>query len=784
MADAITIQPTVQPNITPVGTLAPAQSNAAPVGTLASSNPAVSTPTTTDPSQVVGTSTNYRAAIGDLGNNINTAKSTNPVANLFGGADTSALTDAYKGYQTDTQNYQNQLAARKDAAIKGINSEFDTLKTDTQRAQTNETGAQSASLARIGGYLGDSASGNGVLLNLENRHRQELQTIEQKRAAAINEAQTAFEDNNFKVAQQAYQEAKDLQSQIYARQKDFADFSLQYQQFQNTKDQQQLAKQQAAQEFALKYKIPANKPFYSIGGTVYRTADQKAATSPQDYAAMGGKGDFSDVYALTGNIAAEQDMVASMAKDYPDAGISANDTLATATQKLKTSQLYQAKAAGKIIKYTDSNGNEQLYDPSTGRDVTPDGSTPTTVPGYAQPKAGGWRTDNNNNPIAAAISTNSSGNEYTKALDAAGIPWEKGDPFSDNPGMSTIKILGDPIEGARAILSNSNAIQNWYVDHTGKSILGQMGVKNSADFKKLSPDDQNKVIASIYKAEVGTGELLAKSPATQDMVQGSNSGAVGTTGSPDIDTTKSGYATTVLSNTGGLTQAALDQQALDYALSGTLPAGSRATKGPAFQQQKAIKNRAAEMNVGGNIAANKENLKALSKSLTEQTSYLNTVQRSVKNAEDGFTQLTKAFQDKGLNPSESRYQNQKLNDIKNLFGNNTEARYAFDAGLTEVANEYSNVFSRGGQVSDSVRNRAASIMDGSMSLKDLLAVQKELQSQGQIVINGSQYQVQKIQDQINSIINPGKARQSNSSSSGTSPKSGSADDLNNINFFK
>ncbi|MBI4137441.1 hypothetical protein HY469_05255, partial [Candidatus Roizmanbacteria bacterium] len=112
------------------------------------------------------------------------------------------------------------------------------------------------------------------------------------------------------------------------------------------------------------------------------------------------------------------------------------------------------------------------------------------------PNAQGMRTDRHNNPIAAAVKAGKT-NEFTKALEDAGIGWTYGDPFPNNPSMVTIAIQGDPIEGARVILANTGAIQNWYINHTGKSILAKFKVKNNNDFKQLQKADQDEIIKGI-----------------------------------------------------------------------------------------------------------------------------------------------------------------------------------------------------------------------------------------------------------------------------------------------
>jgi len=132
---------------------------------------------------------------------------------------------------------------------------------------------------------------------------------------------------------------------------------------------------------------------------------------------------------------------------------------------------------------------------------------------FSEAPAGGFRTDRSNNPIAAAVATGGT-NDYTKALDAAGIKWSYGDKFADNPNMQTIKIDNskDAVEASRAILSNSSSIQDWYANHTGKSILTQLGISNNEDFKKADKKTQDTVITEIYKNEGGDGSLVGQSP--------------------------------------------------------------------------------------------------------------------------------------------------------------------------------------------------------------------------------------------------------------------------------
>ena len=117
------------------------------------------------------------------------------------------------------------------------------------------------------------------------------------------------------------------------------------------------------------------------------------------------------------------------------------------------------------------------------------------------------RTDRNNNPIAVAVRDNGQ-NMFTLALDLAKIQWEYGDRFTPHSNMRTIKFktIQDGQEGARVILSKTNAIQ-WYIRHTGKKILQKYNCYSKNAFSVLSLIDQNIIINDIYKHEGGNGKL-------------------------------------------------------------------------------------------------------------------------------------------------------------------------------------------------------------------------------------------------------------------------------------
>lgn len=269
---------------------------------------------------------------------------------------------------------------------------------------------------------------------------------------------------------------------------------------------------------------------------------------------------------------------------------------------------------------------------------------------------------------------------------------------------------------------------------------------------------QAKILASkSYQTEQST--LSAQLANEQRLASGSTgtasgvtSGtAPGTTGSSTIDATTPGYTTQIVAKTGGLTQSALDQAALSYALSGTLPVGARASTGPAFAQATAIKARAAELNSGGNVQANKATLAANSKALATQVGYLNTTQRAFNTANDTLAALTSWMSANGINPSQFPDINAFNNFLKSK-GLDPGAAGGYNAQIATLRAEYAQVLARGGTVTDTARNEANSLIPTNLSPAQLQTVANRIQIDGQNVVNDAQKQVKTIQDQINGII--------------------------------
>lgn len=169
----------------------------------------------------------------------------------------------------------------------------------------------------------------------------------------------------------------------------------------------------------------------------------------------------------------------------------------------------------------------------------------------------------------------------------------------------------------------------------------------------------------------------------------------------------------------GMTQAAFDQQAEKYFLSGTLPPVGRGMSGPAFQ--RALMNRTAELHPEGDLAGNAAAFKANSDSLKKlQTSFDQVSafeQTALKNI-NLLQETAKKIPDLG-----SRFANVPVRAISGrMLG--TEEMAAFKTALNTAQTEAAKVLNSSnasGVLSDSARHELQDIVDGNMSYKAMVA---------------------------------------------------------------
>jgi hypothetical protein len=321
-----------------------------------------------------------------------------------------------------------------------------------------------------------------------------------------------------------------------------------------------------------------------------------------------------------------------------------------------------------------------------------------------------------------------------------------------------IRMLNDDISGRMGTMDKSvQFLTNLYT--TGQTDLEtkkQQAISNILDFANIYGSNTKTVLESIYSQttldnlknmnididKLGTIPTLAE---TKAAVGTGDTTGIGTIGSPEIDTSTAGYTTAIVGST-GMTQAAIDQSAMQYATTGVMPSIGLGSTGQAANKRNAIQNRAAELSQGTTIATTKANLAANQIALSDQVKAMNNVQAALNAADTNFQQVLDSFTGSGLNPSDSTILNKKIAWIrKNLTGGN---QFSFDAGIQEVKNDYAIVFSRGGQVTDQARQQADQAINDKISFKDLKAIHEQLNSLGKEIVKARQIQIADIQKLI------------------------------------
>ena len=136
-----------------------------------------------------------------------------------GGSDSDAR-KAYKKSQSVVDDYIKELEQRSKDNESSINATYDALKKKTEGEQAGELGQASTQLARIGGYLGPSASSIGYMQNLNAQHKLAIADLEGKRLSALNDARNSISDKKFEAAKESARIVKELEAEIYKRNQD------------------------------------------------------------------------------------------------------------------------------------------------------------------------------------------------------------------------------------------------------------------------------------------------------------------------------------------------------------------------------------------------------------------------------------------------------------------------------------------------------------------------------------------------------------------------------------
>lgn len=122
---------------------------------------------------------------------------------------------------------KTRLQANYDAQASEFGRAYDEVIKTTKDEQQKELATNIVGLARIGGYLGGSASSMGAINNLQQKHNSEIMKLEQKRDAAVATAKTGLNDKLWTVVKEQLAAAKEYEKEINDRRENFFDTYVQ-----------------------------------------------------------------------------------------------------------------------------------------------------------------------------------------------------------------------------------------------------------------------------------------------------------------------------------------------------------------------------------------------------------------------------------------------------------------------------------------------------------------------------------------------------------------------------
>lgn len=208
---------------------------------------------------------------------------------------TGEVTTGNLPYLTQEQNLRTQ----RDQEIANLTTQNQQDKTSLQTTQDNETGGSTRNLLAMGGYLGNNSFANSYLTSLQVSHEQSMQTLNAKYSSAVQAAQNAFTNNDFALAEKMTANAKDIQKAAQDRNDKFLAQTDKIQTEARVEQQQQIDLQKSARDYATTNGI--TQPFYELGGQLFSTADGSMVNSVDQYTALGGKSDYSNVFVVQPN---------------------------------------------------------------------------------------------------------------------------------------------------------------------------------------------------------------------------------------------------------------------------------------------------------------------------------------------------------------------------------------------------------------------------------------------------------------------------------------------------
>lgn len=166
---------------------------------------------------VVASSTGYRSDITNLGGDITKMLGDYGIEK----PDQSVFDKQMADYTKSITDQQALEKTRNTEDVAGINKDYGTTKEQLQLSQADAL-AKAEGRTRIGGFFTQMEAKD--IINMQTQHRLELVALESKKTDAVQAANRAYQDGDFKLATQLRDEAKQHEKDIYTRKKDFYDF--------------------------------------------------------------------------------------------------------------------------------------------------------------------------------------------------------------------------------------------------------------------------------------------------------------------------------------------------------------------------------------------------------------------------------------------------------------------------------------------------------------------------------------------------------------------------------
>ena len=146
-------------------------------------------------------------------------------------------------------------------------------------------------------------------------------------------------------------------------------------------------------------------------------------------------------------------------------------------------------------------------------------------------------------------------------------------------------------------------------------------------------------------------------------------------------------------------------------------------------------------------------INAASGAVKDLTTQQANTQRAIDTAESNFPLFLNLVKDGGINKFDSPI----ANELANKFTGTLSSRLApFKALTASLQMEYSQILSRGGSVTDTVRNEANQIVDNSISYNGLVSLYNTLKAESTNVLKGYSDGITNYNKQISDIANKGQ----------------------------